>query len=140
VTEDQPSRRQRWTEGPDSVGPSAHEWLALSDDDLLYQIGSLPVDHSRDDALIAVIASSRHFYVRQEAAKRVRDISRLREHWDDRHIGQVLVRGLTRGEDVEYLQKLIRDSRHLDVRNAAKAQLEQIAKQPHRRPSDDRQD
>jgi hypothetical protein len=43
-------------------------------------------------------------------------------------VGQILVRGLTRREDVEYLKKLLAQSRHLDVRNAARAQLELIAR------------
>jgi hypothetical protein len=129
VDEDTPSRRQAWTEGPDSsASPAPHEWLALSDDDLLFQISSLAPDHAADGDLLAVIASARHFYIRQEAAKRVRDPSRLREHWDDRHVGQILVRGLTRGEDIAYLQKLVAQSRHLDVRKAAQAQLEVLMK------------
>jgi uncharacterized protein (DUF2461 family) len=132
VDEDTPSRRQAWTEGPDPSAASpvapAHEWLSLSDDDLLFQIHALAPDHASDPDLVAIIKSSRHFYIRQEAAKRVRDPSRLREHWDDRHVGQILVRGLTRGEDIVYLQKLIAQSRHLDVRNAAQAQLEVLMK------------
>ena len=124
MDEDLPSRRQPWTEGPDPSG--AHAWLSLSDDDLLFAITSLPADHAADDALLAIVGSSRHFYVRQEAAKRVRDVARLQAHWDDRHIGQILVRGLTRAEDVEYLEKLIAHSRHIDVRNAARAQLESL--------------
>src|SRR5581483_747800 len=117
------SRRQSWQEGPDRNAPAEHEWLSLTDDDLLFRIASLPAEHNSDDQLMAVIRSSRHFFVRMEAAKRVRDPARLRELWDDRHVGQILVRGLTRGEDVEYLKNLIVESRHHDVRNAAKAQL-----------------
>jgi hypothetical protein len=128
VDEDQPSRRQSWREGPDRAPQQAHEWLALSDDDLLFQIASLPAEHTADDALIAVIRSARHFFVRQEAAKRVRNPSKLHEHWDDRHVGQILVRGMNRREDVEYLQRLVGESRHLDVRNAAQAQLNIIAR------------
>ena len=127
MNEDHPSRRHSWTEGPEG-GPVEHEWLSLPDDDLLYRITSLPAGHSFDDSLIAVVRSQRHFFIRQEAAKRVSDPSRLRELWDDRHVGQILVRGLNRADDVEYLKKLVTQSRHLDVRNAAKAQLEHIAK------------
>jgi hypothetical protein len=127
VTEDRPSRRQSWTEGPEG-GPVEHEWLSLPDDDLLYRITSLPAAHGADDSLIAIVRSARHFFIRQEAAKRVSDPSRLRELWDDRHVGQILVRGLNRSDDVEYLKKLVTQSRHLDVRNAAQAQLDLIAK------------
>jgi hypothetical protein len=127
VNEDRPSRRQSWTEGPEE-GTIAHEWLALPDDELLYRITSLPAQHTFDDSLIAVVRSLRHFFIRQEAAKRVSDPTRLRELWDDRHVGQILVRGLTRGEDIEYLKKLVGQSRHLDVRNAAQAQLDLIAR------------
>jgi hypothetical protein len=128
VEDDRPSRRQSWSEGPDPKAPIEHEWLSLNDDDLLYRIASLVPEHASDDALIAIVRSNRHFFIRQEAAKRVRDPSRLRELWDDRHVGQILVRGLTRGEDVEYLKRLVTQSRHLDVRNAAQAQLDLIAR------------
>ena len=124
MEEDPRSRRQAWTEGPAPAAVAAHGWLALSDDDLLYNISSLPADHSADDALLAVINSTRHFYIRQEAAKRVRATDRLRSHWDDRHVGQILVRGLTRNEDIAYLEKLIAQSRYIEVRNAARVQLE----------------
>jgi hypothetical protein len=128
VDEEQPSRRRPWTEGPAARSPVESAWLALSDDDLLFHISSLPQDHQSDDDLISIVLSARHFFVRQEAAKRVKDLVRLRELWDDRHVGQILVRGLNRREDVEYLQKLIAESRHIDVRNAAKAQLVAIEK------------
>ena len=125
MEDDAPSRRQAWKQGPD---PAGHEWLSLNDDDLLYRIASLAADHAADDALLAVIRSDRHFFIRQEAAKRVRNPSLVREHWDDRHVGQILVRGLNRREDVEYLKRLVTESRHLDVRNAAQAQLNIIAR------------
>ena len=126
MEDDPPSRRQAWRQGPDPV--QRHEWLALTDDDLLFRIASLAPDHASDDALIAIISSERHFFIRQEAAKRVRNPSLVREHWDDRHVGQILVRGLNRREDVEYLKRLVAESRHLDVRNAAQAQLNIIAR------------
>jgi hypothetical protein len=135
VTEDRPSRRQSWTEGPEG-GPVEHEWLSLPDDDLLYRITSLPAGHGSDDSLIAIVRSQRHFFIRQEAAKRVSDPSRLRELWDDRHVGQILVRGLNRADDIEYLKNLVAQSRHLDVRNAAKAQLALIAERTDK-PTDD---
>jgi hypothetical protein len=126
LDEDQSSRRQAWREGPDPAA-EGHEWLSLSDDDLLYRIASLPAEHTSDEVLLIVIRSDRHFFVRQEAAKRVRDAKRLHDHRDDRHVGQILVRGLNRREDIEYLQRLVTESRHLDVRKAAQAQLNLIA-------------
>lgn len=116
-------RREQWREGPES-GESG--WLGLGDDELLYGIEALPADHSQDEALLAVIRSNRHFFIRQEAAKKIRDADRLREHSGDRHIGQILVRGLTRRADVAYLEKLLAESRHLEVRNAAEAQLRKL--------------
>lgn len=98
-------------------------WLSLSDDELLYRIEALPPDHQRDDALFDVLRSDRHFFVRQEAAKRINDRERLKQHSGDRHVGQILVRGMTRQEDVVYLERLIRETRHLEVRKAAEAQL-----------------
>lgn len=116
-------RRQQWRAGPASgVGG----WLGLGDDELLYRIEALPANHAEDEALLAVIRSDRHFFIRQEAAKKIRDAARLREHSGDRHIGQILVRGLTRAEDLAYLEKLRAESRHLEVRNAAEAQLRKL--------------
>lgn len=107
------------------VGPRPGDtgWLALTDDELVYRIESLPKDHDADDELVAVVQSSRHFFIRQEAAKRVRDADRLKAFAEDRHIGQILARQMRRDEDVEYLEELLRESRHLEVRNAAAAQL-----------------
>jgi hypothetical protein len=103
--------------------PGDTGWLALSDDDLVFRVESLPPDHSHDDDLLAVVRSSRHFFVRQEAAKRVRDTERLKAFAGDRHIGQILARQMRREEDVAYLEQLLRESRHLEVRNAAQVQL-----------------
>ena len=103
--------------------PGDTGWLTLTDDELVYRIESLPRDHAADDELMAVIRSSRHFFVRQEAAKRVRDAERLKAFAEDRHIGQILARQMRRDEDLEYLEQLVRESRHLEVRNAAAAQL-----------------
>ena len=89
----------------------------------MFRIESLPADHSHDVDLVAVVRSSRHFFVRQEAAKRIRDAERLKAFAGDRHIGQILVRQMRREADVEYLERLLRESRHLEVRNAALAQL-----------------
>jgi hypothetical protein len=103
-------------------------WLGLSDEDLLYQIESLGDGlHDRDDVLLDVVRSDRHFFIRQEAAKKIRDPELLKNHSEDRHIGQVLVRVMTRAADVEYLERLASETRYLEVRKAAETQLQQIA-------------
>jgi len=89
----------------------------------VFRIESLPADHAHDDDLVAIVRSSRHFFIRQEAAKRIRDAERLKAFAADRHIGQILVRQMRRESDVEYLERLLQESRHLEVRNAATAQL-----------------
>jgi len=119
--EDPPSRRAPWIAGPEPEAPTG--WLALDDDELLFRIERLPPTHGEDDALMEVVRSARHFFVRQEAAKKIRDHRRLRAHSGDRHIGQILVRAMTRREDAAYLQSLVRDSRHIEVKKAAEAQL-----------------
>jgi hypothetical protein len=108
-----------------AAGPGAGDtgWLALTDDELVFRIESLPPDHASDDALLAVVRSSRHFFVRQEAAKKIRDAERLKAFASDRHIGQILARQMRREDDIDYLDQLLRESRHLEVRNAARAQL-----------------
>jgi hypothetical protein len=121
-------RREQWHEGPET---GATGWLGLADDELLYRIEALPLDHSHDEELLAVIRSERHFFIRQEAAKKIRDYDRLRDHAGDRHIGQILVRALTRGSDVAYLERLLAGSRHLEVRNAAEAQLRKLGWMPN---------
>ena len=112
------------------VGPdpdASHPWLRLTDEDLLFRIESLPEGpHGEDDSLMAVVCSDRHFFVRQEAAKRVRERERLKAHASDRHIGQILVRVLGRAEDADYLRRLISETRHLEVRKAAEAQLRRL--------------
>jgi hypothetical protein len=102
-------------------------WLGLSDDDLLYEIERLPAGHDADAHLLEVVQSPRHFFIRQEAAKKVRDHDRLKEHSGDRHIGQILVRGLNRTDDKAYLERLLVESRHIEVKKAAEAQLRAIA-------------
>ena len=119
------SLRHPWIKGPDPAA-SLESWLTLDDDDLISKIEKLPEQHDQDEELIAVIRSHRHFFVRQEAAKRLVDHERLKEYRDDRHIGQILARRLRRYEDVTYLEDLIGSSRHLEVRRAAKAQLEEL--------------
>ena len=108
-----------------AAGPQPGDtgWLSLSDDELTYRIESLPADHASDDELIAVVRSYRHFFIRQEAAKKVRDPERLKAFAGDRHIGQILARQMRREEDIDYLEQLLRESRHLEVRNAASVQL-----------------
>ena len=123
--DDGPSRRAPWTAGPEPAGGGS--WLALDDDELLYRIERLPAEHEEDEALMEVVRSARHFFVRQEAAKRIRRGERLKAHSGDRHIGQILVRAMTRREDAEYLESLVRDSRHIEVKKAAEAQLALLA-------------
>jgi len=124
--EDRPSRRAPWTATPT---PSVRSggWLALDDDELLFRIERLASDHGEDEALMEVVSSTRHFFVRQEAAKRIRDADRLKGHSGDRHIGQILVRAMTRREDAAYLESLVRESRHIEVKKAAEAQLALLA-------------
>jgi hypothetical protein len=117
---DQPSRRKGWRRGPSGASGS---WLALDDDDLLFRIEALPEGHVEDQKLLEVVRSDRHFFVRQEAAKKLTDPHSLKAHAEDRHIAQILVRGLNRQEDLDYLQGLVSESRHLEVRKAAEAQL-----------------
>lgn len=119
--EDPPFRRTPWVAGPEPA--AATGWLALDDDELLFRIERLGPDHGEDDALMDVVRSARHFFIRQEAAKKIRDHRRLRAHSGDRHIGQILVRAMTRREDAAYLESLVRDSRHIEVKKAAEAQL-----------------
>lgn len=121
-----PDRRR----GAASASPDAPagRWLNLSDDDLLYEIQRLPAAHDGDADLLEVVKSARHFFIRQEAAKRVRDHDRLKAHSGDRHIGQILVRGLNRTDDVAYLERLLAESRHIEVKKAAEAQLRAIAR------------
>lgn len=119
--EDPPFRRTPWVAGPEPA--AATGWLALDDDELLFRIERLDPEHGEDDALMDVVRSARHFFVRQEAAKKICDHRRLRAHSGDRHIGQILVRAMTRREDAAYLESLVRDSRHIEVKKAAEAQL-----------------
>jgi len=110
---------------PYAAGPAAGDtgWLAESDDELVFRIESLPADHSHDDELVVIVRSNRHFFIRQEAAKKIRDPDRLKAFAGDRHIGQILARQMRRDTDIDYLEQLLRESRHLEVRNAATAQL-----------------
>lgn len=103
-------------------------WLALKDDDLLYQIEALGEgSHDKDETLLEIVRSERHFFIRQEAAKKIRDPEVLKAFSGDRHIGQILVRQMTRAADVAYLERLREESRYVEVRKAADAQLRIIA-------------
>jgi hypothetical protein len=117
--------RESWESGPEPA-TQASGWRGLADDDLLHWIESLKPGHGHDGTLLEIIGSRRHFYIRQEAAKKIESTERLKEHSDDRHIGQILARRLARAEDVGYLEQLVRSSRHLEVRNAAEAQLRRL--------------
>ena len=119
------SQRRPWTEGPDEEAP-AESWLLLDDDVLLYRIQTKDPSENEDDRLLEVVASDRHFFIRQEAAKRVQDHNRLFAFEDDRHVGQILVRHLTRREDVTYLERLSTRSTHVEVRSAAQVQLARL--------------
>jgi len=123
VDQEESVHRRPWKEGPEGTGGGAAGWLALSDDDLLFRIEALGPAHDADPLLLDVVRSDRHFFIRQEAAKRVRDADMLKGHSGDRHIGQILVRVMNRGEDVAYLERLVVESRHIEVRKAAEAQL-----------------
>ena len=106
--------------------PGDAGWLALPDDELLYRIESLAPGHAHDDDLLRVIGSSRQFFIRQEAAKRVGDAERLKAFASDRHVGQILARHMRRDQDEEYLEQLVRETRHLEVRKAALAQIDHL--------------
>jgi len=117
--------RDSWQSGPDASAPAA-SWRSLEDDDLLHWIEGLPQDHGQDRELLEIVSSARHFFVRQEAAKRLRNTDQLKAHFDDRHVGQILARRLSRVEDAAYLEHLRTTSRYLEVRKAAEAQLREL--------------
>jgi hypothetical protein len=116
--------RRPWASGPQ--GGDTSGWLALDDDELLYRIEALTPGHDQDGALMEVVRSDRHFFIRQEAAKKIGDSELLKACSGDRHIGQVLVRVMKRAEDIAYLERLRDESSHLEVRKAAEAQLDII--------------
>jgi len=114
--------------------PGDTGWLALPDDELVFRIESLGAHHAHDEDLLAVVRSNRHFFIRQEAAKRIRDADRLKAFASDRHIGQILARQMRRDSDIDYLEKLLKESRHLEVRNAARVQLRLLREALGRKP------
>ncbi len=120
-----PSQRQPWVEGADEEAPP-ESWLTLDDDELLHRVETFDARENEDDRLLEVVESHRHFFIRQEAAKRVKDRARLFAFEDDRHVGQILVRHLTRREDVTYLERLSARSHHVEVRSAAQVQLARL--------------
>lgn len=119
------SRRRPWTEGPDAEAP-IESWLLLDDDGLLHRIQTTQPSDNEDERMLEVVASDRHFFIRQEAAKRVQDRNRLFAFEDDRHVGQILVRHLNRREDVTYLERLSARSTRVEVRSAAQVQLARL--------------
>ena len=123
--DDDEEARRAWTEGPDEEA-AAPSWLPLSDDELLHRIQTLGKESQEDDRLLEIVESNRHFFIRQEAAKRIRDRDRLFDFEDDRHVGQILVRHLTRREDLTYLERLSKRSAHVEVRSAAQVQLARL--------------
>jgi hypothetical protein len=104
----------------------ADSWLGQSDDELLHTIETVSSQRDADERLLDVVASHRHFFIRQEAAKRIRRKKLLFPYEDDRHIGQILVRHLTRREDLTYLERLVARSKHGEVRKAAQVQLSRL--------------
>ena len=125
MSDDDAFGRRPWAEGPDEGAPP-ESWLGLDDDDLLHRIQTLDADEGGDDRLIEVVTSDRHFFIRQEAAKRVSERRRLYAFEDDRHVGQILVRHLSRREDLTYLERISMLSRHVEVRQAAQGQLARV--------------
>jgi hypothetical protein len=119
------SHRTPWAEGPDEEA-APESWLTLDDDELLHTIETLETAADDDERLLEVVTSRRHFFIRQEAAKRVRDRRRLYPYEDDRHVGQILVRHLSRREDLTYLERISMLSRHVEVRRAAQVQLARV--------------
>jgi hypothetical protein len=128
VSNGDPGRRRAWQAGP--APAAADSWLILDDDELLYRIEATVSGPATDAALMEVVRSNRHFFIRQEAAKRIGDVGLLKSLSEDRHIGQILVRGMTRKEDMEYLERLVNETRHLEVRKAAEAQLRRLSSVP----------
>ena len=120
-----PSQRQEWTEGADDDAP-LESWLSLDDDALLQKVETLDPAEDEDERLLEVVTSHRHFFIRQEAAKRVKDRRRLYAFEDERHVGQILVRHLSRREDITYLERTSMLSRHVEVRQAAQVQLARV--------------
>ena len=118
---------ERRTRGGE-IGPVSEGWLSASDDELLHRIEALPQDHHDDLILLAVVRSHRHFFIRQEAAKRIREQGLLKDLAGDRHVGQILVRSLNRREDAEFLERIVHETRHLEVRKAALVQLEALGR------------
>jgi CheY-like chemotaxis protein len=119
--------RKPWSEGPQEDA-SPESLLSLDDDALLHKIAMLDPEEETDNQLLEIVQSDRHFFIRQEAAKRIRNKKLLFAYEDDRHIGQVLVRRLTRREDLTYLERLVARSQHTEVRSAAQVQLTRLKK------------
>jgi CheY-like chemotaxis protein len=128
--------RRPWHEGP--AAQAAHgSLLSHDDDELLQTISTIEANEDADARLLEVVQSDRHFFVRQEAAKRIRNKKLLFPYEDDRHVGQILVRHLTRREDLTYLERLVARSQFTEVRTAAQVQLARLRKKLTRTPSSD---
>jgi hypothetical protein len=125
MSDDKAEARRPWHEGPDEDVPP-ESWLRLEDDELLHRIETAGTGEHLDELLLEVVTSDRHFFIRQEAAKRIHDRRRLFAFEDDRHVGQILVRHLRRREDVTYLERISLLSRHVEVRSAAQVQLARV--------------
>ncbi len=121
----QPDSRRSWRRGPERPLEQG-SWCGWDDDFLLAWLDALPFGHSADDELVEIVDSDRHFFVRQMAAKKLGDLDRLKAFAEDRHVGQILARRLSRAEDVAYLEHLCRDSRYVEVRRAAAAQIRDL--------------
>lgn len=101
----------------------ASEWLQMDDDELIHRIETLDTAHTLDEVLLDIVGSERHFFVRQSAAQKIRNTKMLHEHWDDRNIGQILVRGVSRMDDLAYLESLLQRSRYPEVRRVVQSQI-----------------
>src|SRR4029450_640645 len=95
--------RRAWVEGPEVDRVEGDGWLGLSADGFLFPPGALSAPHGQDERLLEVVRSDRHFFIRQEAAKKIEDGHLLKGHAGDRHIGQLLGRVITRAEDIAHL-------------------------------------
>lgn len=128
-------RRRAWTIGPEHPD-GGESWRHLDDDALLAGLAALGPGHGADLVLLEIVSSNRHFFVRQAAALALDDPAPLRRYADDRHLGQILARRLSRVEDLVYLRALAQDARHAEVRRAAEAQLKELQRRLGARPGE----
>jgi len=125
-----PSQRQAWTDGPggDAPGDDAppDSWLFLDDDALLQRIASLDSAADEDEHLLEIVTSHRHFFVRQEAAKRVKDGGASTPSRTTGTSGRSSFATCPRREDLTYLERISMLSRHVEIRQAAQVQLARV--------------